>query len=91
MIEILKVRQVHALGSYKLHVTFSDGSAGVHDFHDVISETGPMIEPLRDPKLFDRVFISMGVLAWPNGFDLDAIQLHREMQSAGELTATAAE
>lgn len=45
-----------------------------------------MVEPLKDPRFFKRVFISLGVLAWPNGFDLDAIQLHREMAAAGELS-----
>ncbi len=91
MIEIVNVIAVSVLGNYRLLVTFSDGSSGVHEFRDIVSQSGPMIEPLRDLELFNRVFISMGVLTWPNGFDLDAIQLHREMQSAGELTATAAE
>jgi hypothetical protein len=33
----------------------------------------------------------MGVLAWPNGFDIDSIQLHREMKAAGELRRDTAE
>ncbi len=91
MINIVHVTKVDVLGNFRLRVEFSDGSAGIHNFHAILSEAGPMVEPLRSPELFDRVFISMGVLAWPNGFDLDAIQLHREMKNAGELVATAAE
>ena len=52
-----------------------------------------MVEPLRDPTYFARVFVENGVLTWPNGFDLDPIALHDEMKEAGELHApgTAAE
>ncbi len=31
-----------------------------------------MVEPLRDPAFFRRVFLEFGALAWPNGFDLDS-------------------
>jgi hypothetical protein len=42
----------------------------------------------------NRVFIESGVPTWPNGFDLDPIQLYMELRDAGLLTkpnATAAE
>ena len=41
-----------------------------------------MSEPLRDPAFFKRVFIEMGVLTWPNGFDIDAIHLRGLMEQA---------
>ena len=50
-----------------------------------------MSEPLRDPAFFKRVFIEMGVLTWPNGFDIDAIHLRMQMAAAGALTREAAE
>lgn len=86
MIEIVHVTGVKPVGGYRLEIAFSDGCTGVHDFAGTVSEGGQMLEPLRDPRFFKRVFISLGVLAWPNGFDLDAIQLHREMAVAGELS-----
>jgi hypothetical protein len=49
-----------------------------------------MVEPLRDPAMFQRVFLSFGVPSWPNGLDFDAINLHREMQQAGALNRIAA-
>lgn len=91
MIEIVKVVAAESIGGNRLRIRFSNGSTGVHDFTDMISQNGSMIEPLRNPDHFKRVFVSMGVLAWPNGFDIDAIALHREMRNAGELTASAAE
>jgi hypothetical protein len=90
MIQMVHVTKVEALGDHRLRLGFSDGSSGVHDFTDIVAETGPMVEPLRDTELFGRVFISMGVLTWPNGYDLDTIRLHDEMKTAGELSEAAA-
>jgi Protein of unknown function (DUF2442) len=91
MIEIVKVTAVRSLGDYRLEIWFSDGTSGIRDFSDIIGESGPMLLPLRDPTYFSRVFISMGVLSWPNGYDMDAIQLHAEMKATGNLAHQAAE
>jgi hypothetical protein len=91
MISIVKVTRVSWMEAYRLHVVFSDGTSGAHDFSHMVALTGPMIEPLKHIELFKKVFVRLGVLTWPNGFDIDAIQLHSEMKSAGELVATAAE
>ena len=90
MIELVKVAQAKALDARRLWLRFSNGREGVRDLSDVLAEGGPMVEPLRESALFRRVFVECGVPAWPNGFDLDAIALHREMDEAGLLTAKAA-
>ena len=90
MIELVKVAQLKALDGQRLWVRFSNGREGVRDLSDVLAEGGSMVEPLRDAALFQRVFVQCGVPAWPNGFDLDAIALYREMDEAGLLTAEAA-
>ncbi len=91
MIEIIDVTEVRPLGNYRLFLRFSDGTCGEHDFADLIAESSPMTAPLHNPAIFARVFLELGVPTWPNGFDLDAIELHREMQAAGELRRVAAE
>jgi len=48
-----------------------------------------MVEPLRDPAMFRGAFLSFGVPSWPNGFDLDAINLHMELRAAGTLRVSA--
>lgn len=88
---MVKVVGVKPLGGSRLRVAFSDGSAGEHDFSDIFDEPGPMVEPLRDEDFFARVFIEMGVLTWPNGFDMDALNLQMTMAAAGELHRDAAE
>jgi len=88
MIDVVSVKH---LGGYRLRVGFSDGSAGVHDFSSTAARDGEMVRPLKDPAFFAKVFIELGALAWPNGFDLDPIALHERMEKAGELTQVAAE
>jgi hypothetical protein len=58
---------------------------GVRDFSDLRSRHGEMVEPLKDPLFFGRVFIDDGALTWPNGYDWDPIALHDEMKAAGLL------
>lgn len=91
MIEIVKVLETRALDERRLWIRFSDGKQGVHDFTDMLAEGGVMVEPLRDPAMFRRVFLEFGALTWPNGFDLDSIALHDRMAKAGELAQAAAE
>ncbi len=88
---LTKVTRVERLGGFRLRVRFNDGSAGAHDFTAMVSEPGPMLEPLRDEAYFSRVFLEFGALTWPNGFDIAPEWLRREMAAAGELTRVAAE
>lgn len=88
---MIDVSSVKSLGGYKLRVGFSDGLIGVHDFSDIAGRNGEMVRPLKDPSFFARVFVELGALAWPNGYDLDPIALHDRMAAAGELHREAAE
>jgi hypothetical protein len=88
LVDVIRVRP---LEGHRLWLRFTDGSEGVRDLSDIITHEGPMIEPLRDVAYFNRVFIEMGVPTWPNGFDLDPINLYMELRDAGALTRTAAE
>jgi hypothetical protein len=90
MIEIIKILKLQKLGGFQLRLYFSDGTEGDWDFADVIAAGGAMVDPLKSGKYFARVFLQLGALTWPNGFDLDSIALHDEMQSAGALHQTAA-
>lgn len=91
MIEIVKVVEARALDAHRLWIRFSNGKQGVHDFSGMLAEGGVMVEPLCDPAMFRRVFLELGALTWPNGFDLDPIALHDRMAAAGELSQVAAE
>jgi uncharacterized protein DUF2442 len=88
MVDVLRLR---ALDGHRLWLRFSDGSEGVRDFSDIFTKGGPMVEPLKAPDYFTRAFVEMGVPTWPNGFDLDPINLYMELRDAGALTRVAAE
>ncbi len=89
---LMKVNKLEVVAPYKLFAEFSNGARGTHDFATMVSETGPMIEPLRDPSYFAQAFLEFGAPTWPNGFDMAPDWLHDEMKMAGELTpAVAAE
>ena len=90
-VPMFDVVSVKPLGAFRLRVGFSDGSIGVHDFSTTVARDGEMVRPLKDPAFFARVFVELGALTWPNGFDLDPIALHDRMSAAGELTRDAAE
>jgi hypothetical protein len=87
---LTKVVSLDNLGRLRLHVRFSDGSAGTHDFTRMVNEPGPMLVPLRDKSYFGRVFLEFGAPTWPNGFDIAPEWLRREMEAAGELSRVAA-
>ena len=90
MINMVKVVELKPLEGHRLWVKFSDGSEGTRDYSDLIAKGGPVIEPLRDPEVFNKVFISFGVPSWPNGFDVDAINLQMELRERGALSHEAA-
>ena len=82
---MIDVIGVWRLGYYKLEIEFSNDMIGECDFSFILREAGPMLEPLKDPAYFARVFIDDGALTWPNGYDWDPIALHEDMKKAGLL------
>lgn len=90
MINMVKVVELKPLDGHRLWVKFSDGTEGTRDYTDLIARGGPAIEPLRDQAVFNKVFISFGVPSWPNGFDVDAINLQMELRERGALSHAAA-
>ncbi|MBO6639993.1 MAG: DUF2442 domain-containing protein [Roseitalea sp.] len=85
MIELVKILSIDPVGDYRLQVCFSNGREGICDLSDMVGQDGPMLKPLADPEFFARAFVQTGTIAWPNGFDVDAIALHDEMLKAGQL------
>jgi hypothetical protein len=90
MIEIVKVVELKPVGEHALWLRFSNGTEGTRDFGDILADGGPMLEPLRDPSMFQRALLSFGAPSWPNGFDLDPTNLFAEMRDAGLLTTASA-
>jgi hypothetical protein len=73
-----------------LSLIFSDGSSANWSAEELIARNTIMTRPLADPKFFARAFIEAGALAWPNGFELSATNLHRRLAASGALIRPAA-
>lgn len=84
MVDVVTVR---ALDGARLYLRFSDGHEGEYDCAEVLASTGEMVQPLKDPAMFARVFIETGAPTWPSGFDLDPIALYLKLRDAGALRA----
>ena len=53
---------------FRIRLTFNDNSEQTVDFRPWLD--GPIFEPLKDPKYFQRFFLEGGTVAWPNGADI---------------------
>jgi hypothetical protein len=86
MVKIVHIRKLERLGDYRLKLWFDDGTVGTRDFRELVDRVGPMVEPFEDPAYFDRVFLEMGALTWPNGYGWSPEALHADMAAAGVLS-----
>lgn len=83
---LTNVVRVEPRGGYRLFFEFSDGAEGERDFSEMMKSAGPMVQPLKDPAYFARVFLDFGAPTWPNGFDMAPDALYQDMREAGQLT-----
>lgn len=67
--KILRVVDVAHAGGFRLALQFSDGSNGVADLADQLTD---ILEPLKDPDLFARAEVEGSGVAWPGDVDVGA-------------------
>lgn len=87
---MIKLVQVTVLGTDRLMLVFSDGSAGEWSASELLARDTVMTRPLESEDYFARAFIEAGALAWPNGLELSGASLHRRLSEAGALRRAAA-
>ncbi len=73
---IHRVRSFEKVGPHILRIKFDDETERTIDFLPVLK--GKLYGPLRDPILFDQVFVDREVhtLVWSSGADFDPTTLH---------------
>lgn len=86
---MIKLVAVEPKGKTQLLLRFSDGAWGIYDFAAFVAANTEMTQPLSDPSFFERHFIEAGALAWPNGFELSAGSLYRNLQNEKALHTSA--
>ena len=55
-------------GRFRIRLVFEDTTTKTVDFRPWLK--GPVFEPLKDVKYFQRFFLDGGTIAWPNGADI---------------------
>jgi len=75
------VVEVRAEKNYSLWLRFADGVTGTVrlDAKEFIG----VLEPLRDPEFFAKVYVEHGAASWPGEIDLAPDALYRELQKVG--------
>jgi len=81
------IKIVHAKhrNDYTIEVEFSDGSVGDCDLAPTLARESSLTRSLRDPAQFNRFFIDLGALCWPNGLELSPAALYQRLREAGAL------
>ena len=74
----IKVTQCEPMPGYTLKVTCSDSAPGMFDMYRYV-ERG-MFQPLKDPRMFDRVRLTFGVPSWPGDIDIAAERVRSDMR-----------
>jgi hypothetical protein len=74
-----QVTRARYVSGFIVSTRFDDGT----EKHIDVSQwfKGPVFEPLKDPKLFQKFFIEGGTLAWPNGVDIAPEALYASADS----------
>ena len=61
----IKISGVRPLSGHKLWLRFNTGEVKVFDFTPLLSD--PAFVPLKDPAVFNGVYIDYGVTVWQDG------------------------
>ena len=67
-------------GEYRIHLVFNDGVESTVDFAAWL--LGPVFEPLKDQRYFQRFFLEGGTVTWPNGADIAPETLYGRAKSS---------
>lgn len=76
---MIKIVEAKGLHEYVIHIVFSDGSSGDYDVGPLLKRSTALTTPLRDRDQFNRFFLELGALCWPNGFELSAGAIRNEL------------
>jgi len=72
-----KIIQI-STNNYSITCTLSNNKKYIYDMSYVVTTDQQMLQPLKDKSYFNKVFIELGSLVWPNGYDIHANTIVRE-------------
>ena len=79
-----RLKKVVALDNFTLEVTFNDKTHGLVDMKKLIfSDNAGVFAALRDPQLFEKVYLALGVVTWPGEIDLAPDAMYDAVRACG--------
>ena len=66
--------------NFILECEMENGDIYHYDMSFIKKSTGVMIEPLKNEDFLSTVFIELGSLSWPNGYEIHANTIERDGQ-----------
>ena len=78
MIKIRKIVSVAARDNFVLECVMENGEVFSYDMSFLKNENGEMVIPLKKPDFFKQVFLELGHLSWPNGYEIHANTVARD-------------
>ncbi len=76
-----RVKAISIVPDYRLAVTFNDDTSGIADLSSVTkAKDASIYSALADPIVFEQATISLGVVTWPNGADLDSAWMYERLR-----------
>lgn len=74
MRKILTVKVINFI----IECELENGDIYQYDMSFIKKSKGPMLNELKEHSLFNKVFIELGSLSWPNGYEIHANTIARE-------------
>jgi len=80
-----RLEDVAPLPGYQLRVRFMDGVEGLIDMSGLVfSDEAGVFASLRDPAVFEQVYIELGAATWPGEIDLAPDAMYEEIKLRGK-------
>ncbi len=73
-----RAKKAKPLDGFKLEVEFTNGEIRRFDVTPLLSY--PVYQPLKEKAYFQRVFVSQGIVQWPNEVDISPDLLYLDSQ-----------
>ena len=78
-----RVVSVEPLPRYRLRVRFLDDLEGVVDMSRLVaSPNAGVFAALADSEAFNRVFVALGAVCWPDGLDIAPDAIYAEIKAS---------
>jgi len=74
-----RAKKAKALDGFKIEVEFANGEVRIFDVAPLLNF--PVYQPLKTRSYFEKVFVSQGIVQWPNEVDISPDTLYLDSRA----------